>query len=411
MTNIRQIVIGPSFDRPALVLRPSADLELFRGGKAQENDSTVGRTLALLQGLPELLLAGYAGTSKLMEVQINGDLVRAVDGVGYRAFAVGDSGIVENARLFDPSHLTTLIDVAAIWRLASIVVGQKHLADIQATLERIEQNVSDIANFQRDEQTSKIESAYDYLRQVQHALACGEREGAVRHRLEFIEAEMDTIQRHLAKLFEVRLDTRVKNQNLLGYDDIQQGLPEKLKRLQRLSREHRLAGLTRLGALQMLSIFPGGAGLRRARSEAIQEGAKQNKTMCADLQRVMPFEVSEWAGRSESVLVNIGEVLAGQSKFQEWLKHRLLPEFLRPATKRESMLRGPTGSDTPRLDATKFASLAFIHSVAVTESESADRFLSAVSATERQVQMLEEPKRFLVEWGKAGPAQIREISA
>lgn len=95
-----------------------------------------------------------------------------------------------------------MIDVAAVWRLASIVVGQKHLADISATLERIQKSVSDIANFQRDEQSSKIESAYDYLRQVQHALSCGERENAVRHRLESIEGEMDAIQRHMCKLFE-----------------------------------------------------------------------------------------------------------------------------------------------------------------------------------------------------------------
>ena len=88
--------------------------------------------------------------------------------------------------------------------------------------------MSAIAQFQRDEQASKIESAYEYLRQAERALLNGERESAVRHRLEAIEVDMDAIQRHLAKLFDARLDARIKNENLVGYSDIEKGFPEKL---------------------------------------------------------------------------------------------------------------------------------------------------------------------------------------
>lgn len=198
---------------------------------------------------------------------------------------------------------------------------------------------------------------------------------------------------------------------MLGYGDLQLGLPEKLEDLQRLLSEHRLAGLTRLGALQMLSMFPGGAALRSARAKAIQDAAEQNKTMCDDLQRVMSFEVAGWTGRTESVLINVGELLSGQSKIHRWLGHNVLPRFLRPANEGKSLLRGSTGSDTPRLDATKFASLALIRDVAITETDGADRFLSLVASTERQAQMLQEPKRYLVEWDETGPARIREMSA
>ena len=56
-----------------------------------------------------------------------------------------DNGIVEQSRLFEPSRLTALVDVALIWRLASIVVAQKYLADISATLRNIEKGISSIS--------------------------------------------------------------------------------------------------------------------------------------------------------------------------------------------------------------------------------------------------------------------------
>jgi hypothetical protein len=60
---------------------------LFKRGIEQPSDGALGKILAALQGRPDLLLAGYVGTTKLMEVQINRNLVRASDGMGFRAFA------------------------------------------------------------------------------------------------------------------------------------------------------------------------------------------------------------------------------------------------------------------------------------------------------------------------------------
>lgn len=410
MTNIRKIVIGPNPNRPALVLKQSADLAQFEGGEDQDSNGALERVLTALQGLPDLLLAGYVGSTKLMEVQIHGDLVRASDGMGFRAFAMGDQGVAEQAKLFEPEHITALIDVAVVWRLASIVVGQKYLADISVTLKNIEKDVSAISQFQRDEQASKIESAYEYLRQAERALSHGERESAVRHRLEAIETDMDAIQRHLAKLFDVRLDTRIKNANLLDYSNIEQGFPEKLQDLQRLLHEHRLAGLTRVGALQILSAFPGEVGLKGARAQVIKEAADRNKSMCESLEMVMIYEVSEWSGRAESVLTNITEVALGQTKVHRWLDNLLLPKSHQSKAKPAVNLRSPTGSDTPRLDAIKLASAAMIRQLAATEMKRAANLEKACYSMNRLISGNLEPTRCLVEWGESGPVRIRQIA-
>ncbi len=392
MSNVRQIVIGETPDKPVLVLRPSSDLAGIKRGKTQEIDGPVGRAIAALQGLPEVLFKGYTGTTKLMEVQINGDLVRASDGVGYRAFAVGDGGIVESAKLLDPSHLPTLINVAAVWRLASIVVGQKYLADIQETLKKIEGCVSGIAAFQRDEQTSKIEFACDYLRQVQRSLSMGEREAAVRNQLESIEREMGAIQGHLKRRFYARLKSKIQSNELFGYRELLVALVDKMTDLHRLLSEHRLAGLARLGALQMLSMFPGGSGLQGARAEAVQEGAKQNRMMCDECASAMSAEVEAWTGRGEEFLTIAKESILPLPIKWFWSQRR------------------PTGSATPKLDEAKRFADASIREAAIAEVKAAENFMSAVDSLNLQATRLEESKRYLVEWGEARPLRIGELA-
>ena len=80
-----QIVIGKSSEQAALIMRRCNDAKLFKRGIEQPSDGALGKVLTALQGLPDLLLAEYIGATKLMEVQINGDLVRASDGTGFRA--------------------------------------------------------------------------------------------------------------------------------------------------------------------------------------------------------------------------------------------------------------------------------------------------------------------------------------
>lgn len=118
MRSTPQILIGPSADRPVLSLQESqAWSEFHEGVKVDMASSVIGRVLGALQAVPDILLVGVLATKKLMEVEIHGDLTQAADGVGYRAFAIGDSGIKEHARLFNLDGLNALVDAVAIWRI------------------------------------------------------------------------------------------------------------------------------------------------------------------------------------------------------------------------------------------------------------------------------------------------------
>lgn len=414
MANERQIVIGKSSEQAALILRPCHEPALFKDGIEQPSDGALGKILAALHGLPDLLLAGYVGTANLMEVQIDGDLVRASDGTGYRAFAIGDGGITEQAKLFEATDLATLVDIALVWRLASVVVGQKHLSDISETLRKLERGVSAVAKFQRDEQAAKIESSYKYLRQAEQALMSGERESAVRHRLETIEVDMDCIQRHLEKLFGDRLDTRIKHENLVGYSDIKKGLPVKLNELQTLLSEYRVAGLTRVGALQMLSVFPGEEGLKRARASAIADSAARHQAMCDSLETVMGHEVLQWSGKSEAIGTNINAFAMGQTRLHKRVTDATLKVMksagMIPKNAPEINRLMPKGSDTPQLDQIKMAANGMIGILAASERDAAQALLAACSFMDGLIGRVEAPTRCVVEWGPSGPIRILQIA-
>lgn len=234
-----------------------------------------------------------------------------MDGVGYRAFAVGDHGIKEHARLFDADNLNTLVDAAALWRIASVVVTQKYLHDINQNLNEIKSVLHAVGQFQRDEQRSKIESSYEYLFQIEKSLKEGERSSAVRHRLEHIEAEMDAIQRHLSKLCDVRLNTAVAHDEMFGVDKLTKDMAAKAQDIHGLIQDHMLAGMTRLGALQMLALFPGEKTLKRARAESVRQSVDAARQMCEEFLKSMSLEVDGMQTNCEPMITRMAEFASG----------------------------------------------------------------------------------------------------
>lgn len=140
---------------------------------------------------PSMATAAMAGSKQLMEVVINGNLVAAVDGNGFRAMAMGANGIKENARLFKPVNLQNVANAAAIWQLASVVVAQKHLADISETLKRVESKVDGIQSFMEEQRFAVIQSVMHYLGDARKALGQGEFLERTRDQLEVFDIELE----------------------------------------------------------------------------------------------------------------------------------------------------------------------------------------------------------------------------
>lgn len=197
-----RIAIGENPTQPVVTIGVlQSALEYEEAQPLDLQSSSISRLTALFQAVPSLLVAGEASGKRLMEVVINGDLVRAADGNGLRAFATGAGRIKEHARLFDVSNLQTMINATAIWQVASVVVAQKHLADISKELDEIKDGVREIFRFLDNQRKSRLQSTYDYLEQAYHAIQAGELPESVRHQLEHCERDLLEIQCHLEREF------------------------------------------------------------------------------------------------------------------------------------------------------------------------------------------------------------------
>lgn len=60
-----------------------------------------------------------------MEVLVNGDLAAAADGQAFGVSVLGDNGIKEHAKLFGTAIWGSLVNAAAVWQVASVIVAQK----------------------------------------------------------------------------------------------------------------------------------------------------------------------------------------------------------------------------------------------------------------------------------------------
>ena len=99
------IYFGTDIQNPAVTLRPIplAKADAFESVPVVNPSLGVAsRVSALMQAAPSLLVAQSQSGRQLMEVVVNGPLVRAADGNGFRAMTVSGGGIKEHADFLRP---------------------------------------------------------------------------------------------------------------------------------------------------------------------------------------------------------------------------------------------------------------------------------------------------------------------
>lgn len=269
------IVLGADTQRPGIRISSLSDEERFRGAKPIPADSGLtGRLTAGLQAVPSLLVEeGHRG-KRLMEVVIDGELVRAKDGIGLRAWTVGaDNKISEHAKLFDTNDLQNLVNTAAIWQVASVVVAQKHLADISAKLDDIRKGVQDIAHYLDEERRARVTGTYEYLSLAASAIAKGELSSAIRIELESCDRDLLQIQHHLEQELERRCTKAIEHKEFAGTGDLEKETVTKYEKLKDLAKDMRLTLKTRALAWHILSLYPGEPALKQARMEGLLRSA------------------------------------------------------------------------------------------------------------------------------------------
>jgi hypothetical protein len=274
------IVIGGNAENGAITVQPSQAFSDYETGKHQDPSGNVlGRLGAALQSVPSLLVAGEAKGKQLYEVVINGQLVRASDGNGLRAFSMGPKGIQEHARLFESGTLQNMINAAAVWQVASVVVAQKHLADISRKLDAITESVSSISRFLDNERQSRIEAAWRYLAQAKSVLSAGETPVSMRIQLEQCEWDLTEIQIHLHKEFRQLLAKPVSHGETVGTEDLARDISGKMTDLEAVLKSLELCLQTRIVAWHVLSLFPGEPALKDVRYRDILQAANDLDTL------------------------------------------------------------------------------------------------------------------------------------
>ncbi|QOT76583.1 hypothetical protein [Cupriavidus basilensis] len=270
------ILLGPSAAEPVVSISEFPG-KLPKGSRPIAAEGTTLSQLGpVLQAVPSLLTSREVARGGYMKVIIDGPLVKAADGEGYRAFTMGAKGIKQQARLLDPSRLSKMVNAAAILNIASLVVAQKHLADITKKLDDIKQGVDRIEAFLRDERKSSILGALDYLRQVAQALFQGELSPAVRQKLEDYEGQLLATERHLKS--ELTRETQgieaIKDPDTFRTNGFVTKIREHQALLDGLHEQWLLCVRARVAGWQLLSAFPGEPHMKQARLDSLEDSVE-----------------------------------------------------------------------------------------------------------------------------------------
>ncbi|MYM71621.1 hypothetical protein GTP56_05345 [Duganella sp. FT134W] len=294
------ILLGLDAQRPAVRIAPLAETERARAENSLPlNEGLAGRLSAALQAVPGVLVEeGHRG-KRLMEVVIDGELVRGKDGASFRAWAVGaDNKISEHAKLYEAENLQSLVNTAAVWQVASIVVAQKHLADISKKLDVIREILQEVVHFLDDGRRAQVTGTYEYLQQAASAIGKGELSPAIRNELESCDRQLIQIQHHLQQELERRCMQDLEHKEFAGTAEMEKEAVAKYEKLKSLVKDFRLTLKTRVLVWYMISLHPGESALKGAKMEglmrSIDEVEKQLATIHTSVDRDCDKFTSLW---------------------------------------------------------------------------------------------------------------------
>ena len=192
--------------------------------KKKVNKESVSGLNHLLNTVPDLLIIKELSGNNYAKINVPLEkLVNAKDGDGLRAIILGNKGISENARIYSPEKLQNLVNSGALFNLASTLVAQKHLADINEKLDEINDNLKDIKEWLQEERKAKITSAYkESYRTYNYHLAKGEKisakeENLLVNHLKDVQQVYDHIQSDLKKVCKnIQECDKIQSKKLLG---------------------------------------------------------------------------------------------------------------------------------------------------------------------------------------------------
>ncbi|QCS13827.1 hypothetical protein E3H47_15055 (plasmid) [Acinetobacter radioresistens] len=240
MMGSNAIIIGEDEQHPLVEISVTDSKQEKEYKKIPFLDALSNIASVAAQAAPALMTAAEVANKHIMEVVIHGDLAKAADGNGLRAFSRATNGkFTEHARLYHADSLSNLVNAAAVWQIASVVVAQKHLADINRKLEDLQNGVNRISDFQHTERKTRILAIFDSLKEKIEFLTIAnpeQRKGILNASiLSKYDDDLKQIYLHLKADLEKYGLQKVEHKEMFGTADLKVDIEKKVKEVNELA--------------------------------------------------------------------------------------------------------------------------------------------------------------------------------
>lgn len=246
----------------------------------------------IMQVAPSIGTAAMANSRRLFEVVVDGKLAAASDGNGLRAWVTNASGIKQHGRLFEPTSLQNVANAAAIWQIVSVAVAQKHLADISATLKRVESKVDGIQRYMEAARFAVIQSVMNYLRAAKDAVANGEFLERTRVKLEDFDVELERAALSLIDQIRREADGELAP-DAYGSGERYKSALAKHQKLSRHVDELTLCNEVRLANWYLCSLYPDQSKVLEPRLAHIRTVLEQTRSLGKHLEHAAVVDCDE----------------------------------------------------------------------------------------------------------------------
>ncbi|UTO18357.1 hypothetical protein NGC85_10375 [Acinetobacter sp. Z1] len=234
------IIIGEDEKHPLIEISAQYSKQEKVYKKIPHLDALSNIASVAAQAAPALMTSAEIANKHIMEVVIHGDLAQAADGNGLRAFSrATNGGITEHARLYHADSLSKLVNAAAVWQIASVIVAQKHLADINKKLEALQNSVNQISDFQKTERKARVQAIFDNLKEKMDFLTIAnpEQRKIILNAsiLSKYDDDLKQIYLHLKADLEKYGLQKVEHKEIFGTADLKADIEKKVKDVNELA--------------------------------------------------------------------------------------------------------------------------------------------------------------------------------
>ncbi|MEB2184248.1 hypothetical protein VDS28_21160 [Xanthomonas campestris pv. campestris] len=159
----------------------------------------------------------------------------------------------------------------AVWQIASIVVAQKHLADISQRLGDIETGLERVEGKIDATRRSKLKGAIDYLKEISESILGGDFSTHFRIKLEDHANEMMEAKHQVEDILKARIAglLSIQDPDTLNADGYANLIRKEMADIAVHFREALLCSRARFQAWSLLAVMPGNETLKPKRYENI----------------------------------------------------------------------------------------------------------------------------------------------